>query len=289
MNAKQKNGLPNIPLPTLGGQQFWVDEVFYAGWRIQRHILTGHHRMLSPGNIRRAWGSLSACKNSLELIKKEKALKNSSHHMVLLVHGMAGWSETFFFLEKHLRKNGFQAEGYNYPSLKGTLEEQATDLNAFLDALEGFTEITLIGHSQGGIVIRKALEKPATWRKKIKVGGLILIGTPNQGAAMADFSKRLKALGKVAPKVRDQLTSEYAKTLKPLKFRTGLIAGSLFGKRGINPLVPGNDDGIVGVDEVWIKGQNDRLLVTSDHFTLANRKKSREAVVRFLNGELLKQ
>ena len=92
----------------------------------------------------------------------------------------------------------------------------------------------------------------------------------------------------VAPKVRDQLTSDYAKTLKPLKVRTGFIAGSALGKRGINPIIKGNDDGIVGVEEVWIEGQNDRLLVTSDHFTLANRKKTREGVVRFLNGNPLK-
>ena len=46
---------------------------------------------------------------------------------------------------------------------------------------------------------------------------------------------------------------------------------------------------VTGEPGVWIKGQTDRLLVTSDHFTLANRKKSREAVVRFLNGKPLKQ
>lgn len=285
---KKTEGLPNIPFPTLGGQQLWVDAVYFAGWRIQRNAVTGHHRMLSPGNIRRAWGSFSACKRALDTIKEEKDLNNSSKHLVLLVHGMAGWSETFFLLEKHLKKNGFLAEGYNYPSLKGTLGDQAADLNSFLGALEGIDEITLIGHSQGGIVIRKALEKKSPWQKRFKVKGLIFIGTPNQGAALADFSKRLKALGKIAPKVRDQLTSEYAKTLKTPKFRTGLIAGSALGKGGINPLIPGNDDGIIGVEEVWIEGINDRLLVTSDHFTLANRKKSREAVVRFLNGHPLK-
>lgn len=285
----QNEGLPNIPFPTLGGQQFWVDEVFFAGWRIQRHSFSGHHRLLSPGNIRRAWGSFAACKRALENTKKEKNLKTPSPHLILLVHGMAGWTQTFFLLEKHLRKNGYFADGYNYPSLRGTLSEQAADLNAFLGALDGITELTLLGHSQGGFVIRKALEKKASWQKKIKVSGLILIGTPNQGAALADFSKRLKALGKVAPKVRDQLTSDYAKTLKTPNVRTGLIAGSVFGKRGINPLVEGNDDGIVGVKEVWIEGQNDRLLVTSDHFTLANRKKSREAVVRFLKGKPLKE
>ena len=44
---------------------------------------------------------------------------------------------------------------------------------------------------------------------------------------------------------------------------------------------------IVGVEEVWIDGQDDRLIVSSDHFTLANRKKTIVAVLRFLENKKL--
>ena len=37
---------PNLPLPTLGGMQFWGDVTHRAGWRVQRHVVTGHHRLL---------------------------------------------------------------------------------------------------------------------------------------------------------------------------------------------------------------------------------------------------
>ncbi len=280
-------GLPNLPFPTLGGAQVWVDRFYFAGWRIQKNVLTGHHRLLSPGNIRRGWGSFRGCRETFEKNRAEKGLRNPGNHLVLLVHGMAGWKETFLILKKHLVSEGFFADGYNYPSLKGTLGEQGDDLNAFLDTLEGISEITLIGHSQGGMVIRQALASQSQWQRKIRLNGVIFIGTPNQGAAVADFSKRLKALGKVAPRVRDQLTSDYAKNIPVPKARIGLIAGSALRGRGINPVVKGDDDGVVGVNEVWIPGEFDRLLVTSDHFTLANRRKSREAIVRFLNGRPL--
>ena len=43
--AKSK---PNLPIRTLGGRQFWADVDWFAGWRIQEHVWTGHHRLLDP-------------------------------------------------------------------------------------------------------------------------------------------------------------------------------------------------------------------------------------------------
>lgn len=265
----------------------WLDKVFYGGWRIQKNILTGHHRLLSARDFRKAWGSFEACKKVLEKQIHSGKIKNPNPHLILLVHGMAGFPQTFFILERHLRREGYFVDGYNFPSLAGTLENQADDFNFFLGHLEGIRELTLIGHSQGGAVIRKALETTASWQKKIKLNGVVMIGTPNQGAALADYTKRLKALGKFAPKVRDQLTTEYSKTLGVPKGRVGLIAGSFLGGKGINPVVKGDDDGVVGVEEVWIDGVKDRLVVRSDHFSLANRKATRQAILRFLEGRPL--
>ena len=33
-----------VPMPTMGGIQFWGDELCFHGWRIQRNVLTGHCR-----------------------------------------------------------------------------------------------------------------------------------------------------------------------------------------------------------------------------------------------------
>ncbi len=44
--AAQDAPLPNLPLPTMGGKQFWSDVRWRSGWRVQRHIWTGHHRLL---------------------------------------------------------------------------------------------------------------------------------------------------------------------------------------------------------------------------------------------------
>jgi len=274
----------SIPFPTLGGPQIWLDVFFHAGWRIQRNIFTGNCRLLKPNNVRIAGGAYKACLDHFCSIREDLGLKNVNPHLVLMLHGMAGWKETFLLLRRALRKNGYFADGYNYPSLKGALAEQAMDFNTFLDRLDGVSEMTLIGHSQGGFVIRKALETRSSWQEKISINGIVLIGTPNQGATLADFAQRLNVLGKLAPKVRDQLTKDYARTMQPPAHKMGFIAGSARKGKGVNPLIEGDDDGIVGVEEVWIDDQNDRLVVPSDHFTLANRKKTITAVLRFLDG-----
>jgi len=279
--------LPNIRFPTLGGQQLWQDIYFYAAWRIQKNFLTGHCRLLNPKGIRFAWGSYKTCLKVLDRLKKSLNITNPDTHMVLMVHGMAGWKENFFLMKRALRKKGYFADAYNYTSLSGTLDKQSADLIRFLDSIEGVKEITFIGHSQGGIVIRQALQKDGAWKKNIKVKGMILLGSPNQGAALADFSKRLKALEIITPKIRDQLTKGFVQKLSAPKVRTGLIAGSARPGKGINPVIPGDDDGVVGVEEVWIDGVEDRLIVRSDHFTLANRRKTIAAVLRFLEGRPL--
>ena len=48
--------LPNLPTPTFGGLHLWADVRWQDGWRIQKHVWTGHHRLLDPSGVRRAWG-----------------------------------------------------------------------------------------------------------------------------------------------------------------------------------------------------------------------------------------
>jgi GTP-binding protein EngB required for normal cell division len=51
--------VPNIPMRTMGGTLFWDNLARYDGWRIQQNTFTGHCRILDPGDVRRAWGSMS--------------------------------------------------------------------------------------------------------------------------------------------------------------------------------------------------------------------------------------
>jgi hypothetical protein len=48
--------MPNIPMPTMGGNIFWTEIANVNGWRLQRNKLFSNCRILDPDNVRRAWG-----------------------------------------------------------------------------------------------------------------------------------------------------------------------------------------------------------------------------------------
>lgn len=54
--------LPNATLPTFGGTQFWTYYDWRNGWRLQRHALTQHWRLLDDKYVRKAWGTSAECR-----------------------------------------------------------------------------------------------------------------------------------------------------------------------------------------------------------------------------------
>ena len=66
--------LPNVPLPTMGGQMVWDTLAEANGWRLQQNELTKHCRILDPDDVRRAWGTKKGMMKALE------TLQNSISH-----------------------------------------------------------------------------------------------------------------------------------------------------------------------------------------------------------------
>ena len=59
----------NLLARTLGGKQFWTDELVHGSWRIQRNVLSDHYRLLDPNNTRRAWGSWEHCHREWQALR----------------------------------------------------------------------------------------------------------------------------------------------------------------------------------------------------------------------------
>ena len=61
--------LPNIPMPTMGGEVFWDTLAEYKGWKLQQNEFTKHCRILDADNVRRAWGTKNGMIKALDSIK----------------------------------------------------------------------------------------------------------------------------------------------------------------------------------------------------------------------------
>src|SRR5678815_4009047 len=86
--AKVPEQNANFPTATLGGTQFWSDELVYHRWRIQVNALTGHYRLLDGDEYRRAWGTFEQCKAKLDQIRRDQDLPPMKGTAVVTLHGL---------------------------------------------------------------------------------------------------------------------------------------------------------------------------------------------------------
>lgn len=63
--------LPNIPMPTMGGEIWWRTIAEYKGWKIQQNYITRHARILNDKNVRIAWGTLNGMLAALKKIETD--------------------------------------------------------------------------------------------------------------------------------------------------------------------------------------------------------------------------
>lgn len=271
----------NFRLPTLGGFQFWGDEMVYCGWRIQRNALYGHHRLLNPRNVRRAWGSYGECERAFERFVDKSVVRPQSDEFVVLLHGIFSVRGSFDGLEKYLRKQGYEVVAVQYPSTQGSLQKQAAQLARVIERLEGARTVHLVTHSLGGIVARCYL----SGQRDARIGRLVMIAPPNQGAVLASMLDGWVGYDIVTGPVGDQLIGGKHSIIASLPTpwcEFGVIAGGRGTDRGYLPLLPGDDDGIVAVEETRLEGMRDFLFVRGLHQFLMNRKPVKRAVVQFL-------
>jgi len=275
---------PNALVPTMGGAQMWNDIKIAGGWRIQQHVGTGHCRLLDESNIRQAWGDLDECKSAMDKRQARGEIDANKPEMVILVHGLAGYGWTFRTMKPELREAGFDADLFNYASTRGSLSDHVAAFHIMMmNSLEGVEEVSFVAHSLGGLLLRQALADEAQpWRSRIKVKGLIMIGTPNQGAVLADRFKDSSWFQAAFKGAGQDLTSGYARDIPAPAAPYYLIAGQLDGEG--NPLIPGPDDGMVAVSEVRIQPIDDLLILEAGHAALTAEDEAIEKTQRWLSS-----
>ncbi len=126
-----------------------------------------------------------------------------------------------------------------------------------------------------------------TWR----VGRMVMLGPPNQGSAMANLLRKSNAFRLIAGSSGKDLGAEWDELQERLitpKFEFAIIAGGKSDEKGYNPLLTGDDDLIVRVEETKLSGAADFAVIPSVHTYLMDRSASQEMALRFLQTGFLK-
>ncbi len=266
--------------PTLGGKQLWADVFARDGFCIQRNVFGDHHRLLGPGDRRLAWGSFDDCLAAFDAAEREPWADGT--HVVLLLHGYLRAKDAFKPMTRALNDAGFAAVPINYPSMWRGLDAHSAQLRGVLDGLQGRFTVSLVGHSMGGLIARQVLAQEGAWRENLTLNRLVMLGVPNQGAEMADRLSDWWLYRTLGGPASTQLTTSVVPDLPAPTVPFGNVAGVRGNGRGWNPLIPGEDDGIVTLESTRMDGAEDTLVLPCVHALLMRHHRVIDATLSYL-------
>src|SRR4051812_32259250 len=286
---KQGADLMSLMNQTAGGKQFWADMWFFHDWHIQCHALTGHYRLLDGSNRRHASGTYQAWRDKMDEIRAGDKLPPMEGKAIVVLHGLFRTRSSMTSLGGALSKSGsYKTFRVGYPTTRGSVESHARLLDNVIRSLEGISEINLIAHSLGNLVVRHWLSDFVAGERKLPkgqtFGRMVMLVPPNRQPKLASMLIRGSVANFLAGPAAEALATGW-ETLEPKlatpHFEFGVLAGGKGDGRGFNPLLPGDDDCVITVESTRLPGARDFRLVPVLHSFFMNDKRVHEYAMRF--------
>lgn len=279
----------NLPLWTLGGKQFWTDWLNFHDYRIQKNAMTGHYRLLSPSNTRLAWGNWTGCREALARTATRQHLPAMDGHVIIVLHGLSRTRSSMKSLARHLeQETGARVVNFSYASGRFGIGQHAEALDSVIRNLPEADQISFVGHSMGNIIVRYYL---GTSGHDPRFRRMVMLAPPNHGSQLAEWLQKNLMFRTVTGESGQQLAGRWEETAQHLAtpgFEFAIIAGSP-GEDGrfTNPLIDGEDDLVVSVEETRLAGARDFWRGDFWHSTMMNKPAVQQAVSRFINDGYL--
>jgi pimeloyl-ACP methyl ester carboxylesterase len=212
---------------------------------------------------------------------------SSADEIVVLLHGIANIPLSMKYLENSLKKAGYQIHNLGYPSTGVPIEEAAARIREKVMAMDGAKRIHFVGHSMGNLLIRIILANDLPG-----LGRVVMIAPPNQGSFMAQRLEDMDIYRWIFGPAGQQLPASnraFFDNLPVPDCEFGIIAGGKGTEGGYNPLLDGDDDGTVRVEETKLEGAADFIVVSNIHTLILFDPETVEQTIHFLkNGRFKK-
>jgi pimeloyl-ACP methyl ester carboxylesterase len=201
---------------------------------------------------------------------------------VIVLHGLIRTRSSMNGLCRVLEtEGGYTVFNVSYPSTRATIDWHAENLDKIILGLDGIDEINFVAHSLGNLVIRRWMAE----RLDPRVRRMVMLGPPNQGAQIArrrELRPLMVTLFGPAGRQFARHWPEIAPRLAIPACQFGIIAGGRGSPRGYNPMLTGDDDLVVAVDETRLDGAADFTVVPVPHTFLMTNRRVHELTLNFL-------
>lgn len=195
---------------------------------------------------------------------------------VVLLHGLGRTAKSFARMQAAIEKDGYRVISLDYASRRKTIEELAAqELDTLISALRRgqAQKIHFVTHSMGGILLRYYLTQHAL----PELGRVVMLGPPNRGSEVADFTARVWPVNRIFGPNLARLKTAPGSFVNGLGPCRGGEIGVIAGDRSINWInslvfIHGRDDGKVSVEEARLQGMKEfRVVHVSHPFLMRNR------------------
>jgi pimeloyl-ACP methyl ester carboxylesterase len=181
---------------------------------------------------------------------------------VIYVHGLwLSGRESLFLRRRLARESGYALHTFSYPTVSSPMAEVTERLHAFVQKLQPQT-LHLIGHSLGGLVIYRFLER----YPEQAPGRVVFLGTPSVASRAAVSAARNRWIAPLVGRcVAEELLREQSRQWQ-LKRDLGIIAGTQ--RLGLGQFFARFDedcDGTIAVSETRMPGATDHITLPVSH------------------------
>jgi hypothetical protein len=263
----------------------WSDELVRHDWRLQRRPGTASCRLLDPQDRVVRDGSREECAKALLELEVAGTVPPVSGSTVIVLHGLGEGRKSMQPLVEHLRASlDATVLSFGYASTKAAIADHGRALAGVVAGLPAADRVSFVGHSLGNLVVRSWMSQAAPADIK-RLERMVMLGPPNQGSDLARMAAKVWVLAALSEGAARDLVVDWNKvgpTLPAPHCPFGIVAGGKGDDAGFSPLLAGDDDAVVRVDETRLDGADGFLVVPVHHAAMMRHPDVQRAVTAFL-------